>query len=238
MTVFRVLHVDDEPDIREVVEISLGLDPDLVTRSCASGGEALAVASDWTPDIILLDVMMPVMDGATTLARLRENSRTAGIPVIFMTARAQSRELDLFRSLGAAGVIPKPFDPMMLAASVRAHIEPLDTRFNKLKDAFLIRVAGDLSALARHWSALEDGTSVQASLAAIGSIAHGLAGAGGIFGFDEIGNAAAALEEAVTLERDGSGTVEEVGYTLDQLLIFSETRAAYRIAADRTFRLE
>src|ERR1700710_2245642 len=76
------------------------------------------------PDIILLDVMMPVMDGAATLARLRANPVTAGIPVVFMTARAQSRELDLFRSLGAVGVIPKPFNPMTLAASVRAYIVP------------------------------------------------------------------------------------------------------------------
>jgi CheY-like chemotaxis protein len=232
MTTFRILHVDDEPDIRQVVETSLGLDPDLMTRSCASGAEALAVASDWTPDIILLDVMMPVIDGATTLARLCENSRTAGIPVVFMTARVQSCELDLFRSLGVVGVIPKPFDPMMLAVSVRAHIEPPDTRFDGLKDAFLIRVAGDLSALARHWSALEDGTDVLASLAVIGSIAHGLAGAGGIFGFDEIADAAAALEEAVTLKRDGSGTLEEVGSALGRVQTSAETRAAYRITAD------
>jgi CheY-like chemotaxis protein len=221
MTALRVLHVDDEADIREVVEISLGLDPDLVTRSCASGGEALAVASDWAPNIILLDVMMPVMDGAATLACLRENPLTAGIPVVFMTARAQSRELDLFRSLGAVGVIPKPFDPMQLAASVRAHIEPLDG----LRGKFLVRADSDLIALARHWSALEDGVSVLASLAAIGSIAHGLAGASGIYGFNEIGDAAAALEEAIILERDGSGTVKEVGSALDRLLTCTKTRA-------------
>jgi CheY-like chemotaxis protein len=121
MTALRVLHVDDEPDIREVVEISLGLDPDFVTRSCGSGQEALTVVVDWPPDIILLDVMMPTMDGPATLARLRDNPGTASIPVVFMTARAQSREIDFFRSLGAAGVIPKPFDPMTLAASVRSH---------------------------------------------------------------------------------------------------------------------
>ena len=103
MTALRILHVDDEPDIREVVEISLGLDPDFETRSCGSGQEALAVAVDWPPDIILLDVMMPVMDGPATLARLRDNAQTASIPVVFMTARAQTRELDRFRSLGAAG---------------------------------------------------------------------------------------------------------------------------------------
>ena len=89
MTALRVLHVDDEPDIREVVEFSLGLDPDLVTRSCASGEEALAAAAAWSPDVVLLDMMMPVMDGPATLAALRKNPCTATIPVVFMTARAQ-----------------------------------------------------------------------------------------------------------------------------------------------------
>lgn len=122
MTALRVLYVDDEPDIREVVEISLSLDPDFVMQSCDSGQEALAIAADWSPDLILLDVMMPVMDGPATLARLRDDAQTTGIPVVFMTARAQTRELDHFRSLGAVGVIPKPFDPMTLAASVRSYM--------------------------------------------------------------------------------------------------------------------
>jgi two-component system OmpR family response regulator len=124
MTALRVLHVDDEPDIREVVEVSLGLDPDVVTRSCGSGPEALAVAAEWPPDIILLDVMMPGMDGPATFARLRDNAQTANIPVIFVTARALTRELDLLRSLGAVGIVPKPFDPLTLAASVRSHLRP------------------------------------------------------------------------------------------------------------------
>ena len=93
MTAVRVLHVDDEPDIREVVELSLGLDPDLTVRSCGSGGDALAAAAAWSPDLILLDVMMPLMDGPTTLSRLRQSPNTAAIPVVFMTARAQPREL-------------------------------------------------------------------------------------------------------------------------------------------------
>src|SRR5580704_16116265 len=147
MTAIRVLHVDDEPDIREVVELSLGLDPDLVVRSCASGEEALTVVEDWAPAIILLDVMMPVMDGAATLGHLQSNPRTAHIPVVFMTARAQSRELDLLRSLGAVGVIPKPFDPMALAASLRAHIAPPVTRLGAMRREFLRRVGGDLIAM-------------------------------------------------------------------------------------------
>ena len=236
MTALRVLHVDDEPDIREVVKISLGLDPDVLTQSCSSGQEALAAAVDWAPDIILLDVMMPVMDGAATLVRLRENSRTAGIPVVFMTARAQSRELDLFRSLGAAGVIPKPFDPMTLVASLRTHIEPPAARLGAMRREFLRRVDGDLIALAGYWSALEDGTAVRSSLAGIRRIAHGLAGAGGIFGFDEISEAAAILEEVVILERDGSGTMSEIGFALDRVAACAEIKGNRQKTADRMYK--
>jgi CheY-like chemotaxis protein len=124
MTTFRIVHVDDEPDIREVVELSLSLDPDFTVQSCGSGKEALVVAAKWQPDFILLDVMMPGMDGPATLLQLRGNAKTASIPVIFMTARAQAREVDRFRSLGAVGVIPKPFDAMTLAALVRSYVQP------------------------------------------------------------------------------------------------------------------
>jgi two-component system OmpR family response regulator len=118
----HILHIDDEPDIREVVELSLGLDPKFSMRSCASGREGLAAAAEFPPDLILLDVMMPGMDGPTTLSYLRENPRLAAIPVVFMTARAQTREIEMFLSLGAVGVIPKPFDPMMLATLVRQYM--------------------------------------------------------------------------------------------------------------------
>jgi CheY-like chemotaxis protein len=236
MTALRVLHVDDEPDIREVVEFSLGLDPDLVMRSCASGEEALGVAEAWTPDVVLLDVMMPVMDGAATLVRLRGNPRTAGIPVVFMTARAQSRELDLLHSLGAVGVIPKPFDPMMLAASLRAHVETTETRLYAMQQQFRRRVDDDLVALARHWSALENGTADLSSLAMIRSIAHGLAGSGGIFGFDELSDAAATLEEAVILESGGSGTMSEIGAALDRVVACVETGDGRLKTADRIYK--
>jgi CheY-like chemotaxis protein len=122
MNAYRLLHVEDEPDIREVVEMSLALDPAIVLKSCASGADALVAAAAWEPDIILMDVMMPVMDGAETLTHLRDDARTAKIPVVFMTARAQAREIEHFLSLGAAGVIPKPFDPMTLASAVRAFL--------------------------------------------------------------------------------------------------------------------
>ena len=116
MSSLRVLHVDDEPDIREVVEMSLGLDPEFAIRSCSSGADALTASAEWPPDLILLDVMMPVMDGPTTLKHLRSSPKTTYTPVVFMTARAQAREIETFVSLGAVGVIPKPFDPMTLAS--------------------------------------------------------------------------------------------------------------------------
>lgn len=121
----RILHVDDEPDIREIVDLSLGLNPDFQIRACGSGAEAIKAAAEWSPDVILLDVMMPNMDGPTTLAHLRKDPHTAGIPVFFMTARTQPRELKQFMALGAQGVIVKPFDPMTLAGEVGGRLQAL-----------------------------------------------------------------------------------------------------------------
>jgi CheY-like chemotaxis protein len=113
------LYVDDEPDIREVVELSLGLMPGLAIKTCASGEEALRSLSQFRPDVVLLDVMMPGLDGPATLLRMRADPVGKLIPVVFMTAKALPQEVDRFMSLGAAGVISKPFDPMQLAKQVQ-----------------------------------------------------------------------------------------------------------------------
>lgn len=118
----RILYVDDEADIREVAEMSLELDPEFEVRTCASGSEAVPVAAEWRPHLILLDVMMPLMDGPTTLGRLKEQQETAETPVIFITARTQAHEVEGFKALGAQGVIAKPFDPMALAPTVRQYL--------------------------------------------------------------------------------------------------------------------
>ncbi len=121
MSETRVLYVDDEPDLREVAVMSLEIDPDLSVRSASSGMEALQILDDgFRPDVILLDVMMPHMDGPAVLAAVRRREDTRDTPVIFITARAQSRELESFLALGACGVIVKPFDPMTLALELRA----------------------------------------------------------------------------------------------------------------------
>ncbi|THD43828.1 MAG: response regulator [Bradyrhizobium sp.] len=224
MTTIRVLHVDDEPDIREVAKISLGLDPDFSVRSCGSGAEALAVAVDWRPNFILLDVMMPVMDGPATLVRLREDARTASIPVIFMTARAQAREVDRFRSLGAVGVIPKPFDPMTLASSVRSYVQSTHDPLEDLRAGFLNRIRKDLVALMGDRAALKDGSRLPSVLDRIKRCAHGLSGAGGIYGFAEISEAAADLEDAAVAELAEPGRGEDTDRALDDLIFLAGHR--------------
>lgn len=123
MSETRVLYVDDEADIREVAEMSLGIDPDFVVKTCGSGAEALIVAQSWKPHLVLLDVMMPEMDGPETLERLRAEAVTAHIPVVFITARTEATGIDRFLSYGAVGVIAKPFDPMLLAQSARDYLK-------------------------------------------------------------------------------------------------------------------
>jgi two-component system OmpR family response regulator len=214
----RILHIDDEADIRDVIEISLGLDPAFTVRSAESGAEGLAAAAEWNPDIILLDVMMPSMDGPATLVRLRENPETAGIPVIFMTARAQSREADRLRSLGAIGVIAKPFDPMTLAVSVRDYLQPAVDPLQDLRAGFLRRVRRDLAALTEDRATLQDSMAQPQVLDRVRQIAHSLAGAGGIYGFAEISDAAAAVEDASLAEIDGTGSDGVLSAALDSLI--------------------
>jgi two-component system, OmpR family, response regulator len=117
----KVLYVDDEPDIREVGAMALELDGSMEVTTASSGPEALTLLEGGgRPDVILLDVMMPGMDGPAALNELKKRPELAQIPVIFITARAQAHELARFVSLGAIGVITKPFDPMTLSIELRA----------------------------------------------------------------------------------------------------------------------
>jgi DNA-binding response OmpR family regulator len=115
----RLLHVEDEPDIREVALVALRDVGGFEVEAASSGREALEKAPGFRPDVILLDVMMPGMDGPETLRELRKKPETARVPVIFMTAKVQSHEVVAYRKLGALDVIAKPFDPMELAGMVR-----------------------------------------------------------------------------------------------------------------------
>lgn len=114
----RILYVEDEPDIQAVAKLALEAIGGFTVEICSSGQEALDRAPAWAPQLILLDVMMPGMDGPTTMRKLRELPGLEAVPVIFMTAKVQPPEVLEYKAMGALDVIPKPFDPMMLAATV------------------------------------------------------------------------------------------------------------------------
>ncbi len=114
----RILLVDDEADIREVAAISLQAVGGWEVSTASNGAEATVMALNEQPDAILLDVMMPEVDGPTTFRRLQDDPRTRAIPVILLTAKTQTADLRLFEELGVTGIISKPFDPMLLAEQV------------------------------------------------------------------------------------------------------------------------
>lgn len=115
----NILYVEDEPDIQRIVKLALEVVAGMRIVACSSGAEAIARAQESAIDLILLDVMMPQMDGPTTLSRLRDIPTLKNTPVVFMTAKAHPTEVAHFKSLGALDVIAKPFDPMSLANTLR-----------------------------------------------------------------------------------------------------------------------
>ena len=116
----RILLVDDEPDIRSIACLSLEAVGGYSIKSCSNGDEAIEIVKDYTPELILLDVMMPGKDGPTVLSDLRQVDSLQKIPIVFLTARVHEQEVQEYMSVGAAGVISKPFDPMNLPARVGA----------------------------------------------------------------------------------------------------------------------
>ncbi len=110
----RILYVEDEPDIQAITIIILSDVGGFDLKSCSSGEEAITVAVDFKPDILLLDVMMPGLDGPSTLGELRKFPELKETPAIFMTAKVQADEVAEYKALGVLDVIAKPYDPMTL----------------------------------------------------------------------------------------------------------------------------
>lgn len=119
MSLNHIMLVDDEADIRTIAELALVSIGGWDVALAESGQDALTQLAKQTVDLVLLDVMMPDMDGPTVLRRMRDSETLAHIPIIFMTAKVQRREIDHFIELGALGVIGKPFDPMQVSEEIR-----------------------------------------------------------------------------------------------------------------------
>lgn len=115
----RILYAEDEGDIREIALMAMESIGGFTVEACSSGKELLEKAAGFHPDLILLDVMMPNMDGPATLKELRKIDELTNVPVAFMTAKVQPQEVENLKALGAADVIAKPFDPMTLADKIK-----------------------------------------------------------------------------------------------------------------------
>ncbi len=119
MTLRRILILDDDSDIRTIVRMSLEFTGGFEVVECSEGGCASHMVKEHKPDLVLLDVMMPDMDGPSVLQMLRNDPETAYVPVIFLTAKIRSSDVENFEKLDALGVIGKPFDPMTLSATIQ-----------------------------------------------------------------------------------------------------------------------
>jgi len=115
----KLLVIDDESDIREVASLSLQLTEGWTVMTANGGSAGTALALSMEPDAILLDVMMPDMDGPSTFRALQQQRATKSIPVIFLTAKVQAADREKFMQLGARGIIPKPFDPLTLGQQIK-----------------------------------------------------------------------------------------------------------------------
>jgi two-component system, cell cycle response regulator len=204
-----LVYADDEPDLRVIVQIALNLSQGLTVQTAESGEQALQLARELQPDLLLLDVMMPGLDGPATLQRLRADPAIARIPVIFVTAKATPENVARFRALGASAVIAKPFDPMQLAAQVLSlwqTIAPQPQRGSsddadqarlreqvaRLAGKFLERTKLQAATLSQLSASLQAGDS--SGLSSMHEIAHKIHGGGATFNFPAVSACAGEIE--------------------------------------------
>jgi two-component system cell cycle response regulator len=203
-----ILYADDDADIRIIVQTALSLTEGLTAHTAQSGEQALELARELQPDLLMLDVMMPGLDGPGTLIRLRADAAIAHIPVIFMTAKARPEDVSRLRALGAMAVIAKPFDPMQLSRQVLSlwQVTPAAPRrpsdrgdegrlrehVAQLSGKFLERSAAHAATLHRLIEDLQAGEST--GLASMHEIAHKIHGAGATFDFPAVSECAQEIE--------------------------------------------
>ena len=245
-----VIYVDDDPDICEVVKTTLCMMADLRVFTAASGQQAIELALEVVPDLVLMDIMMPGLDGPSTLKRMRGTAALAHIPVIFMTAKLLPAEVAQFLRLGAIGVIGKPFDPLTLCDELfalwtkagRERAEPaarsessspgILAKIASLSGSFLERTAGDVVRLEEMIARLRDGEP--SLLPEVERVAHRIHGAGHMFGFPQVSASGAAIERLAVANIPPSGSncdpaaLRQLAYCTEQLAlaVASAERAA------------
>jgi len=211
-----VLYVDDDADICEVVKTTLCVVAKFCVHTAASGEQAIDLAREVHPDLVLMDIMMPGLDGPSTLRRMRNDVLLAHIPVIFMTAKLLPAEVAHFLRLGAIGVIGKPFDPLTLSeelwalwsnagkiretAAARRESPParVQGKIASLTDGFLARTAGDVARLREMIARVRNGE--RSALWEVERVGHKIHGSGAVFGFPQVSASGAVIERLVKAE--------------------------------------
>ena len=201
MTIRKVLIVDDDEDIRHVVELALRKFGGYEVMQASSGEEALEQVRKEQPDVVLLDVTMPGIDGPSTLARLRSDALSPKCPVIFLTARTQRRDVERLRELGAAGMITKPFDVMTLADEVRRIVADADANekgpadeLDHLVDAYARTLPAKLASLDARLDDARREPPARARLETARDLAHRLRGTSGSYGFKTLSSELSRIE--------------------------------------------
>lgn len=239
-----ILYVEDNPNIRILAKLALERLGGFSMHICESGAEALAaVEAGAAPDLLLLDVMLPGMDGPTILERLRRLPQTAQTPVIFMTAKAQGSEIAHFMSLGALGVITKPFQPTLLAQEIRKlwngetpayRTQPgMQDTVDAFRERFLAGLPKQIADLAGIARRMQDNPRAD-ELPVLHKLLHGLSGTAGTFGFGELGDRARQVEEMVrsaTACVNADDTLPGICNALKDLLRWYETDAQEMLRA-------
>jgi CheY-like chemotaxis protein len=224
MTVRKILLVDDDADIRLVGSVALRRTSGWEVSEAGAGVEALTRIAEERPDVVLLDVMMPDIDGLATLARIRSDPANADLPVIFLTARAQKTEIESYLDRGADGVIPKPFDISTLANEilriVDARGEPeveAEEAMAPLRESYRKRLPELVAGLDASLSGALP--PARECIEAARELAHRLKGTTGSYGFDAVSAELAQIESGLDVllsspEEDALEGWREIGAAL------------------------
>jgi CheY-like chemotaxis protein len=201
----KVMVVEDDADVRELVRLALATEPGFSVDECGAAVEALAAVASARPDLVLLDVMMPDVDGVSLARALRASDATRGVGIVFMTACLRPGDIAGYADLGALDVIAKPFDPSKLGGRLRAALGATtdttegaperETSRESMGRGYRSELEDRLRDIERAVGAAPAITAAAAGQAAV--LAHRLAGSAAAFGLEEVSAAARALEDAL-----------------------------------------
>ena len=203
----RVLVIEDDPDTQAAIRFALQELHQVHLRTCSTAREGLQAATDFRADLLLLDVMMPEIDGPTVLAGLRQNELHRDTPAIFLTSLVAPEDLRYYESLGVAGVIPKPFDPLNLGARITemlsmydgppADLSPLSQELEVLHRVFARELPERLSRIRELLNHCRHGPVTRADCAQLWEMIEALRNSASAYGNHQISNAARRAEQRV-----------------------------------------